>query len=109
MGFCFPGLNEKGGDLPPLKQCAKLWRAQLFEAMPQIETILLVGQYAQAYHLGKAKKKSLTHTVEAYEEYLPRYLPLPHPSWRNNIWLKKHPWFADKVLPVLKGVVADLT
>lgn len=109
MGFCFPGLDAKGGDMPPLKQCAKLWHADLFAAMPQIETILLVGGYAQKYHLGKAAKPTLTATVQAWADYLPRFLPLPHPSWRNNVWLKKNPWFAEQTLPALKRTVSELT
>lgn len=108
MGFCFPGLDSKGGDKPPLKQCAKLWHAQLFAAMPQVETILLVGSYAQKWHLGKAAKGTLTETVAAWAEYAPRYIPLPHPSWRNNVWLKKNPWFAQRTLPALKERVAQL-
>lgn len=108
MGFCFPGLDAKGGDKPPLKQCAKLWRADLFAAMPQVETILLVGAYAQKWHLGKAAKATLTQTVQSWAEYGPRYIPLPHPSWRNNVWLKKNPWFADETLPALKERVKEL-
>ncbi|ABS62703.1 Uracil-DNA glycosylase superfamily [Parvibaculum lavamentivorans DS-1] len=105
MGFCFPGLDAKGGDLPPRRECADHWRRDLFELMPQLELTLLVGQYAQAWHLGKARKESLTATVAAWREYLPRHLPLPHPSWRNNAWIKKHPWFETELLPVLKSEV----
>ena len=109
MGFCFPGLDAKGGDLPPRRECAQRWRAPLFELMPQIETVLAVGQYAQAWHLGAARKKSLTETVAAWREFYPRCLPLPHPSWRNNAWLKRNPWFEEELLPVLKNHVRRLT
>ena len=108
MGFCFPGLDAKGGDLPPRRECAPRWRAPLFELMPQIEMVLAVGQYAQAWHLGAARKKSLTETVAAWQEFYPRCLPLPHPSWRNNAWLKRNLWFEKELLPVLKRDVRRL-
>lgn len=108
MGFCFPGLDAKGGDLPPRRECADAWRAQLFELLPQIELTLLVGQYAQAWHLGAARKESLTATVAAWREYGPRFIPLPHPSWRNNAWIRKNLWFEDELLPVLRREVRRL-
>jgi uracil-DNA glycosylase len=108
MGFCFPGLDAKGGDLPPRRECAPLWRGPLFEMMPQIELVLAIGQYAQAWHLGPARKKRLTETVTAWREYYPRCLPLPHPSWRNNAWLKRNPWFEEELLPVLRRDVRCL-
>lgn len=116
MGFCFPGLDAKGGDLPPRTECQKTWHDQVFEAMPQIELILVIGQYAQAYHLGSSRKKSLTETVAAWRNYFeesagkgsPTILPLPHPSWRNNGWIRKNPWFAEELLPVLRTEVSRL-
>ncbi len=108
MGFCFPGLDAKGGDLPPRRECAEAWRAQLFELLPQIELTLLVGQYAQAWHLGAARKGSLTATVAAWREYGPSFIPLPHPSWRNNAWIRKNLWFEDELLPVLRREVRRL-
>ena len=108
MGFCFPGLDAKGGDLPPLKRCAATWRAQVFDALAHIKLILLVGGYAQKWHLKTRAKKNLTETVAAWSDYGPDYLPLPHPSWRNNAWLKKNPWFEQEVLPELKARVACL-
>lgn len=114
MGFCFPGLDSKGGDLPPRKECRKLWHDNLFARMPQIELVLVIGQYAQAYHLGADRKKSLTETVVNWQAYFeaarqPAVIPLPHPSWRNNAWLKKNPWFEKDLLPVLQTEVARLT
>ncbi|MFN6941575.1 MAG: uracil-DNA glycosylase family protein, partial [Parvibaculum sp.] len=108
MGFCFPGLDAKGGDLPPRRECAPRWRAPLFEMMPQIELVLAIGQYAQAWHLGPSRRKSLTETVAAWEAFYPRCIPLPHPSWRNNAWLGKNPWFEEELLPVLKRDVRRL-
>lgn len=108
MGFCFPGLDAKGGDLAPRPECATAWRARVFEAFDRLDLILLVGGYAQKWHLGKAAKATLTDTVRAWEEYMPRFLPLPHPSWRNTVWLKKNPWFERDVLPVLGREVARL-
>lgn len=114
MGFCFPGLDSKGGDLPPRKECAQLWHDRIFAAMPQVELILVIGQYAQRYHLGGLRQKSLTETVrrahEIWEQQrVPRLLALPHPSWRNSGWLKKNPWFEEEVLPLLRAEVKHLT
>lgn len=108
MGFCFPGLDAKGGDLPPRKECAPAWRERVFEQLPNIQLTLVIGQYAQKWHLGKAREKSLTATVQKWQDHLPERLPLPHPSWRNNVWLKKNPWFESDLLPVLRGRVQDL-
>lgn len=108
MGFCFPGLDAKGGDLPPRRECAEAWREPLFKLLPQVELTLLVGQYAQAWHLGTARKESLTDTVAAWRNYYPRFIPMPHPSWRNNAWIKKNPWFESDLLPVLKRDVRRL-
>lgn len=108
MGFCFPGLDEKGGDRPPRRECALHWRARIFELMPRIELTLLVGQYAQAWHLGALRKANLTETVAAWRGYAPRAIPLPHPSWRNNVWIKQNPWFEAEVLPYLRREVRRL-
>jgi len=104
MGFCYPG-KGRSGDLPPRKECAPLWHAALLKEMKNIKLTLLIGQYAQAYYLRENNKRNLTETVKNYTEYLPDYLPLPHPSPRNNIWQKKNPWFAKKLLPKLKANV----
>ncbi|HEY3812703.1 MAG TPA: uracil-DNA glycosylase family protein [Caulobacteraceae bacterium] len=101
MAFCFPGTNPKGGDYPPPKRCAELWRPRLMGALKDVELTLLVGGYAQAWALGDRAKGSMTETVRAWREYLPQYLPLPHPSWRNTAWLKRNPWFEDEVTPWL--------
>lgn len=113
MGFCFPGTDAKGGDLPPRKECAATWHRRLFAAMPQIELILLVGTYAQRWHLGARYAGSLTETVRRWRDYAQidgavRYLPLPHPSWRNVGWLQRNPWFGEEVLPVLRAEVSRL-
>jgi uracil-DNA glycosylase len=111
MGFCFPGLDAKGGDLPPRRECAAAWHADLFAALPKIELVLLIGSHAQAWHLGRHRRASLTETVAGWRECLERegarrYFPLPHPSWRNSGWLKRHPWFEADLLPVLRAEVA---
>ena len=108
IAFCFPGYNAQGHDLPPPKICAATWRTRLFSALPQFETILLVGSYAQAWHLGGRQKSNMTETVKAWREYTPRYIPMPHPSWRNNGWLKQNPWFAEELLPYLRRRVRRL-
>lgn len=105
--FCYPGTG-KGGDLPPRPECAPLWHPQLRSVLPEIQLTMLIGQYAQAYYLGERRKKTLTETVRAWHEYLPEFLPLPHPSPRNQMWLKRNPWFEREVLPELRQRVAAL-
>ena len=102
MAFCFPGYDDNGGDLPPPKICAQHWRVRLLDALLPMKLILLVGSYAQTWHLGEAAKSNMTDTVKAWRDYGPRFIPLPHPSWRNNGWLKKNPWFERELLPVLR-------
>ena len=113
MGFCFPGLDAKGGDLPPRRECAPHWRAPVLAQLPRLELFLLVGHYAQRWHLGRDTAPSLTATVADWRRHLevetrPRHLPLPHPSWRNNGWLARQPWFASELLPRLREVVAEV-
>lgn len=113
MGFCFPGLDAKGGDLPPRRECAARWHRDLFAALPNVELILAVGSYAQAFHLGAARGKTLQETMLDWRAHLeaprtPRVFPLPHPSWRNNAWLKKNPWFEAELLPVLRREVGKV-
>lgn len=110
MGSCFPGLDAKGGDKPPRRECAERWREELFAGLPNLDLILVIGSYAQAWHLGKLEG-GLTGTVRRWRAILdeprrPRVLPLPHPSWRNNGWLKREPWFEAELLPVLRDEVA---
>ncbi|PLT27308.1 uracil-DNA glycosylase family protein [Pseudoalteromonas sp. MelDa3] len=107
MGFCYPG-RGKSGDLPPRKECAPAWREQLLAALPNIELTIVLGKYAQAYHLPETKKMPLTELVKSWREYWPNYLVLPHPSPRNNIWLKKNPWFEQDVLPELDKRIATI-
>jgi uracil-DNA glycosylase len=113
MGFCFPGQDAHGADLPPRKECAPRWHGQLFAALPQLELVLAVGSYAQDVHLGAEAGSSLQETVLAWRKHLaskrrPRVLPLPHPSWRNNKWLTDNPWFEAELLPVLQREVRAL-
>jgi uracil-DNA glycosylase len=110
MGFCFPGLDAKGGDLPPRRECAPLWRPRLMAALPKLELVLLVGLYAQRWHLGGDGARDLTNTVARWREIVARpggpiMVPLPHPSWRNNAWIRKHPWFDAELLPWLREAV----
>jgi uracil-DNA glycosylase len=101
VGFCYPGTGEHG-DLPPRPECFKLWHEPLLNGLPDIELTVLLGSYAHKKYLGKDRQPSLTATVRAWREYLPRFLPLPHPSPLNNIWLSKNPWFNREVLPALR-------
>jgi uracil-DNA glycosylase len=103
-GLCYPGSGPRG-DAPPRPECAPLWHPQLRALMPKIELTLLIGQYAQAYYLGSRRKKSLRETVQAWQEYLPEFLPLPHPSPRNQLWFKQNPWFEAEVIPALRVLV----
>lgn len=107
MGFCYPG-RGKTGDLPPRKECAPTWHHLLLSQMPDLKLIVLVGSYAQKYYLKDAMKKTLTETVQHYEEYLPKYFPLPHPSPRNNIWMKRNEWFEELVVPEFKEAIATI-
>ena len=106
IAFCFPGYDANGHDRPPRPECAKLWRTKLFDALPDFSLVLLVGRYAQSWHLGEAAKATLHDTVCAWRDYAPRYIPLPHPSWRNSGWLNRNPWFKEDLLPYLRGRVA---
>ena len=113
MGFCFPGYDRKGSDLPPRPQCAPRWRSKLFGLMPQLELILLVGAYAQRWHLGPRVKSTLADTVGAWRDYTggggcPQLMPLPHPSWRNNAWLRQNRWFETELVPELRCSVRAL-
>ncbi len=100
MGFCYPG-RGKSGDLPPRPECARLWHAQLLRHMPDLELVLLVGNYAQQYYLD-APRETLTERVRRWHEFGPLYFPLPHPSPRNTLWLRRNPWFEQQVLPALR-------
>jgi uracil-DNA glycosylase len=103
MGFCYPGTG-KSGDLPPRPECATAWRRQLLDQLTRVRLTLVIGQYAQKWHLPHVER-NLTETVRAWKDYGPGVIPLPHPSPRNNIWLKKNPWFSESLLPQLKGEI----
>lgn len=107
MGFCFPGAG-RGGDAAPRPQCARHWRRPLLDAMPQIELSILLGGYALDWHIGNRDGANLTETVRNWRQYWPQNLPLPHPSPRNNRWLKRNPWFETDVIPVLQSRVRTL-
>jgi len=112
MGFCFPGQDAKGGDLPPRRECAPAWRADLLALMPQIELVLAIGLHAQTWHLGPLRRGSLTQTVMDWRAILkassrPQIIALPHPSWRNSGWIKRNPWFETELLPFLRAAVSD--
>ena len=107
MGFCYPGTG-KSGDLPPRPECAATWRAQLLAHLPNIKLILVIGQYAHDYHLHDSPYTNLTETVKAWKDFWPERLPLPHPSPRNNIWLKRNPWFTTELLPILRQQVQTI-
>ena len=101
MDFYYPG-KGKSGDLPPRKGFAAKWHPKILKELTNIDLIILIGQYAQKYYLGNREKPNLTETVKAYNEYLPKYLPIVHPSPRNMIWLKKNPWFENEIVPLLQ-------
>lgn len=104
MGFCYPG-SGKSGDLPPRSECAPLWHDRLLNECHHVQLTLLIGQYAQKYYLKNRVKKNLTETVKSYREYLPKYIPIPHPSPRNRIWMKKNEWFEEQLIPELRKEV----
>jgi len=107
MDFYYPG-KGKSGDLPPRKDFAPLWHPQLLAQMPNVELIITIGAYAQAYYLGSERKRSLTETVQSYREYLPRYFPLVHPSPLNFRWLRNNPWFEKETVPELRALVHEI-
>ena len=106
MGFCYPG-KGKSGDLPPRPECAEKWMSPILDKLPKRQITLLIGQYAQAWFLQSRKKATLTETVKNWKLYLPHYFVLPHPSPRNNIWLKKNPWFEKQLVPKLKKKIEE--
>lgn len=126
MGFCFPGYDKHGGDLPPRRECRLTWHDRLFSLMPQIELIIAIGSHAQNYHLkrnatyqqylqAQPKPQNMTQTVQNWRRFIesnqndgPAVLPLPHPSWRNSGWLKRNPWFETELLPVLRQKTRNL-
>jgi uracil-DNA glycosylase len=107
-GFCYPGRDRAGGDLPPRPECAPRWQQPVLARLPNIELTVLAGRYAQRLHLGENAKGSVTATVRAWRDYGPRHIPLPHPSWRLNGWLRRNPWFEAEVAPDLRRRVAAL-
>ncbi len=107
MGFCYPG-KGKTGDLPPRKECAPQWHEELMAKIKNIELVVLIGMYAQNYYLKNQAKRTLTETVDNFQEYLPKHFVLPHPSPRNRFWLTKNPWFEKEVLPVLKNKIREI-
>lgn len=111
MGFCFPGLDRNGGDLPPRRECAPTWRAPLFAALPNLRLLLAVGSYAHSWHIPGSPRRTLTETVAAWREIAattrnPLVIPFPHPSWRNNAWLRKNQWFEAELLPFARAAIA---
>lgn len=108
MAYCFPGYDAAGSDLPPPAICASTWRRRVLAAIGSVELTLLIGQYAQAWHLGERRGRTLTETVRNWRSHVPGLLVLPHPSWRNTAWLKRNPWFEDEVVPWLRGRVSEL-
>jgi len=108
MSFCYPGKGISG-DLAPRPECAPLWHRQILKNLKSIPLILLIGQYAQCYYLKKDCKSSLTETVKSYKEFLPKYFPLPHPSPRNQNWVKINPWFMEEAIPELRKRISLAT
>ncbi len=114
MGFCFPGLSPNGSDLPPRQECAAIWRHPLFAQLPNMALLLVIGSYAQRWHLGpNSARQGVDATVRHWRDFYsadsqPRLIPLPHPSWRNSGWIKRDPWFESDLLPVLQAEVRRL-
>jgi len=106
MGFCYPGTGASG-DLPPRPECAPAWRNALLAPMTNLHLTLVIGQYAQAFHYPESAR-SLTELVAAWREFWPQTIPLPHPSPRNNMWLRRNPWFETDILPTLRGRILDI-
>jgi len=105
MAFCFPGYSAKGADLPPVAACARTWRSSVLAQLPNVQLTLLVGGYAQEWHIGPGR---VTDRVARWRDHAPYVFPLPHPSWRNNAWIKKHSWFEDDLVPALRQRVREI-
>lgn len=105
IGLCYPGRAKNGGDNPPRPECAPLWHPRLRPALPNIELTLLVGSYAQAYYFRDRAGPTMTDTVQAWRDFLPEFLPTPHPSWRTTFWLRRNPWFEAELIPALQALV----
>ena len=108
MAFCFPGYDAHGADLPPPKMCGETWHDAVMAALPDLQLTVLVGGYAQKYHLGRTAAGVVTRTVRNWRQHAPRVFALPHPSWRNTAWLKKNPWFGTDLLPVLRARIKEV-
>ena len=108
MGFCYPGVLPRGGDRPPRPECAPLWHSRAIAALPEIALTVLIGQYAQSWYLGERRRRTLTGTVAAWRDYLPRFFAIPHPSWRTIGWQRRNPWFDAELLPELRRRVHAL-
>jgi uracil-DNA glycosylase len=106
MAFCFPGYDASGSDLPPPRICAETWRARVMVELGEVDLLLLVGAHAQAWHLGG--RASMTERVQGWRDHAPAVFPLPHPSWRNTGWIRKHPWFEAELLPALRTRVNEV-
>lgn len=104
MGFCFPGQDARGADLPPRKECAPLWQDHLTDALPNVQLTLLVGMYAVKKYLGPKAKHNLTETVKHWRSYGPDIMPIPHPSWRNNAWIKRHHWYEEELIELKRRI-----
>lgn len=107
IGFCYPGAGDKGGDNPPRPECAPLWHERLTALLPELRLTLLVGQYAHRHYLRLGRTASVTETVRSFQDHGPRFFPLPHPSWRSVLWMRKHPWFELSTIPQLRKAVHD--
>lgn len=105
-GFCFPGYTDRGADKPPRPECAPLWHDRVFALLPRLRLIVLAGAYAHRRQLGAKAKRTVSETVQSWREVAPLYAPLPHPSWRNNTWIARNPWFTEELLPDLQKRVA---
>lgn len=107
IGLCYPGAAQNGGDKPPRPECAPLWHERVLGQIPNRQLTLLVGHHSQKRYLGSSRKKSMTETVKAFSEYGPEFFPLPHPSWRSVIWMRRQPWFEQVVIPELQKAVQE--
>ena len=108
IGLCYPGRDAHGGDRPPRPECAPLWHPRLGAELGAVELVLLVGGYAQRYYLAERARPTVTETVRAWRDHLPRFVPTPHPSWRTQAWVRRNPWFESELLAYLRRRVADL-